>query len=107
MNYIDLGTVDDQCRVTFEAKNNLDFRLGTGPLRYSSLAGEGDLATISRVGEGNYEMRLYRQGSAEYRALMPYALNFIGHQGKQYGYMQNSEFNAVAGVRVGVRSRRH
>lgn len=52
MNYIDLGTVDARCRVTFEAENNLDFRLGTGPLRYSGLAGEGDLAAISRVGEG-------------------------------------------------------
>ena len=107
MSYIDLGIVDDQCRVTFEAENNLDFRLGTGPLRYSGLAGEGDLAAISRVGEGSYEMRLYRQGSAEYRALMPYALNFIGHQGKQYGFMPNSEFNAVAGARIGVHARRH
>jgi hypothetical protein len=107
MNYIDLGTVDARCRVTFEAENNLDFRLGTGPLRYSGLAGEGDLAAISRVGEGSYEMRLYRQGGPVHRALMPYALNFIGHQGKQYGFMPNSEFNAIAGVRVGVRVRRH
>ena len=58
MNYIDLGTVDARCRVTFEAENNLDFRLGTGPLRHSGLASEGDLAAISRVGEGSYEMRL-------------------------------------------------
>ncbi|MCS4511890.1 restriction endonuclease [Xylophilus ampelinus] len=107
MNYIELGRVDNQCRVTFEAENNLDFRLGTGPLRYSGLADEGDLAAISRVGEKNYEMRLYPQGSAGYRALMPFAVNFIGHQGKQYGFMPNSEFNAVAGVRVGVQSRRH
>ena len=107
MNYIDLGTIDDRCRVTFEAENNLDFRLGTGPLRHSGLASEGDLAAISRVGEGSYEMRLYRQGGPEYRALMPYALNFIGHQGKQYGFMPNLEFNAIAGVRVGVRVRRH
>lgn len=107
MNYIDLGVVDDTCRVTFEAENNLDFRLGTGPLRYSRLAAEGDLAAISRVGEGSYELRLYRQGSAEYLSLIPYAVNFIGHQGKQYGYMPNAEFNAVTGVRVGVRARRH
>jgi Metal-independent restriction enzyme BfiI DNA binding domain len=107
MNYIDLGTVDDDCRVTFEAENNLDFRLGTGPLRYSGLAGKGDLAAISRVGEGAYEMRLYRQGSAQHQALVPHAVNFIGHQGKQYGYMPNAEFTAVVGVRVGVRARRH
>ena len=107
MAYIDLGRTDNACRVTFEAENNLDFRLGTGPLRHTGLVGAGDLAAISRVGEMSYELRLYRQGSREYDALMPYAVNFIGHQGKQYGYMPNAEFNAVAGVRVGVRARAH
>ena len=107
MNYIDLGEVDNTCRVTFEAENNLDFRLGTGPLRYTGLAAEGDLAAISRVGEMDYELRLYRQGSREYERLMPYALNFIGHQGKQYGYIPNLEFNAVTGLRVGVRPKLH
>jgi len=102
MNYVDLGTFDNQCRVTFEAENNFDFRLGTGPLRYSGLASEGDLAAISRVGEGRYELRLYRQGCTEYQALMLCALNFIGHQGKQYGFIHNSEFNNITGVRVGV-----
>jgi hypothetical protein len=29
MHYVDLGIVDTECRVTFEAENNLDFRLGT------------------------------------------------------------------------------
>ena len=101
LNYVDLGIVDDACRVTFEAENNLDFRFGTGPLRYSRLAGAGDLAAISRVGERRYELRLYRQGSAEHNALLPYAVNFIGHQGKQYGYMANAEFTATTGVAVG------
>jgi hypothetical protein len=107
MNYIDLGTVDTGCRVTFEAENNLDFRLGTGPLRYSSLADVGDLAAISRVGEKDYELRLYRQGTREYVVLAPYAMNFIGHQGKQYGYISNVEFNAVTGLRVNARLRIH
>ncbi|MHB1528609.1 MAG: restriction endonuclease [Acidiferrobacteraceae bacterium] len=107
MNYIDLDVVDRTCRVTFEAENNLDFRLGTGPLRYTGLAAAGDLAAISRVGETEYELRLYRQGSREYATLTPYAVNFIGHQGKQYGYMPNAEFNAAIGAQVGVRARPH
>jgi hypothetical protein len=109
MNYIDLGQVDEQCRVTFEAENNLDFRLGTGPLRYSRLAGAGDLAAISRVGETCYELRLYRQGSAEYAGLMPVAVHMIGHQGKRYGYMPNAEFAATVRLpMVGrARARRH
>lgn len=107
MNYVDLGTVDNECRVTFEAENNFDFRLGTGALRYSALAGEGDLAAITRTGDKSYELRLYRQGSTEYAALIPYAVNFIGHQGKQYGYMPNAEFEAVVGLRRGRGLRTH
>lgn len=105
MNYIDLGTVDNKCRVTFEAENNLDFRLGTGLLRHSRLAREGDLAAISRVGETSYELRLYRQGSAEHAALMPYTVHMIGHQGKRYGYMPNSEFAATVGLPIVGRAR--
>ncbi len=37
MNFMDINTVED-VRVTFEAGNNLDFRLGTGPLRYTQSA---------------------------------------------------------------------
>lgn len=92
MNYIDLGVVDPTCRVTFEAENNLDFRLGTGPLRYRGLAASDDLVAISRVGETEYELRLFRQESREYTILLPYAINFIGHQGKKYGYLSNVEF---------------
>ena len=102
MNYIDLGVVDNACRVTFEAENNLDFRLGTGQLRYTVLAAEGDLAAISRVGENSYELRIYRQGSDEHTRLMPYAVNFIGYQGKKYGYLANADFNALIGARVGA-----
>jgi hypothetical protein len=105
MNYIDLGRVDDQCRVTFEAENNLDFRLGTGPLRYSGLAGEGDIAAISRVGEASYELRLYRQGTREHSALLPHAVHMIGHQGKRYGYIPNSEFAATVDLPMVGRAR--
>lgn len=102
MDYKDLGLIDTNCRVTFEAENNLDFRLGTAPLRHSKKATEGDLAAISRVGDSKYELRIFRKGTAGFTALIPYAINFIGHQGKQYGYLQNAEFNTVTGVRVGV-----
>ena len=102
MRYVDLGTVDSQCRVTFEAENNLDFRLGTGKLRHERLAQAGDLAAISRVGENDYELRLYRQNSLEFNALMPYAINFIGHQGKKYGYLPNGDFERIIGVRIGA-----
>lgn len=105
MNYVNLGQVDDQCRVTFEAENNLDFRLGTGPLRYSGLVGSGDLTAISRVGETSYELRLYKQGSAEYAALLPTAVHMIGHQGKRYGYMPNAEFAAAVGLPMVGRAR--
>lgn len=102
MNYININQVDDQCRVTFEAENNLDFRLGTGLLRYSSVADEGDLAAISRVGKANYQLRLYRQGTPQYAALFPYAVHMVGHQGKRYGYIPNAEFAAAVGLpRVG------
>lgn len=109
MNYIDINQVDYQCRVTFEAENNLDFRLGTGSLRYSGLAGAGDLAAISRIGETSYELRLFRQGSPEYAALIPVAVHMIGHQGKRYGYMPNAEFAAAVGLpKVGrARADRH
>ena len=102
MSYIDLGIVDNECRVTFEAENNLDFRLGTGKLRNTHLAAEGDLAAISRVGENDYELRIYRDGSRVHRLLMPYAIYFIGHQGKKYGYLSNVDFGRVIGSRVGV-----
>ena len=105
MHYIDLNEIDDKCRVTFEAENNLDFRLGTGPLRYSRLVAAGDLAAISRVGETSYELRLYRHTSSEYAALMPYTVHLIGHQGKQYGYISNAEFAAIIGLPMVGRAR--
>lgn len=102
MNFIDIGR-EEEVRVTFEAENNLDFRLGTGPYRYTRVAREGDLAAISRVGESRYELRVYRQGTDNFRRLSPYAINFIGHQGKQYGFMSNQEFQDAIGIRIGRR----
>ncbi|MBN5158538.1 MULTISPECIES: hypothetical protein [unclassified Stenotrophomonas] len=98
MNYVDLGLIDNDCRVTFEAENNVDFRLGTGPLRYSGIVSSGDLAAITRVGESSYEMRFYRQGTAVHAALLPAAVHMIGHQGKRYGYLSNAEFATIAGI---------
>lgn len=92
MNYIDIGLIDNQCRVTFEADNNLDFRLGTGKLRNTKVAQSGDLAAISRISEYNYELRIIKKESDDFTHLSPYAINFIGHQGKKFGYLSNLDF---------------
>lgn len=92
MNYIDLDLIDNNCRITFEAENNFDFRLGTGQLRYTKIATAGDLAAISRVSEYDYELRIIKESSDNYSNLLHYAINFIGHQGKKFGYLANSDF---------------
>ncbi len=92
MNYIDIGVKDNECRVTFEAENNLDFRLGTGKLRYTRVAQAGDLAAITRTSEYDYELRIIKQESDLFTRLIPNAINFIGHRGKKYGYISNAEF---------------
>ncbi len=92
MNYIDVGIIDNECRVTFEAENNLDFRLGTGKLRYTKVAREGDLATITRTSEYSYELRILRRETDLFTNLSPYAVNFIGNRGKKYGFIPNAEF---------------
>jgi hypothetical protein len=101
LKYVDLEFVDRECRVTFEAENNLDFRLGTGRLRYTRVADQGDLAAISRVGEREYELRIIRQGSSEYRALELFLVTYIGHQGKKYGYVDNAAFSEFVAQTVG------
>jgi hypothetical protein len=101
IRYIDLGGRIQNSRVTFEAENNFDFRLGTGPLRYSRLVQEGDLAALTRTGENDYELRVFGRGSREYELLIPYAITFIGHQGKQYGYISNADFERLLGVHLG------
>ncbi len=91
INYIDLGTSRKE-RVTFEAENNLDFRLGTGALRYTKLAQPDDIACLTRIGESNYELRIFPQNSSKHSLLDSYATTFIGHKGKRYGYIDNSSF---------------
>jgi hypothetical protein len=100
MRFVDLNRVEE-VRVTFEAENNLDFRLGTGPLRSTKTAARGDLALISRIGENTYEMRIIRQGTPEFAVMNPYAINFIGAQGKAYGFLSNQELQDRAGIRLG------
>ncbi len=94
MRYIDIGE-EHESRVTFEAENNLDFRLGTGPLRYSQVARRGDIAAITRVNERRYELRLYNPASWQYAELAPYAIHFIGNRGKRYGFLANETFYDV------------
>lgn len=91
IEFVDLA-ITRPVRVTFEAENNLDFRLGTGPLRYTKLAKAGDLAAITRVAEGSFQLRLYAEDTPIYDALLPHAVTLIGHQGKRYGYLANTEF---------------
>jgi hypothetical protein len=102
VNFVDLGKTE-QVRVTFEAENNLDFRLGTGPLKYTKVASKGDIAAITRMGEDQYELRLFNKRTPTFAALTPYAVTFIGHQGKQYGFVPNAEFFKIIGPSLGVR----
>lgn len=99
IEFVDLG-LTQAVGVTFEAENNLDFRLGTGPLRYTKLAREGDLAAITRVSEDRYQLRLFSQGSPLYGDLIQYAVTLIGHQGKRYGYLGNQEFERILGAHI-------
>ena len=88
-------------RVTFEAENNLDFRLGTGPLRGTGLAAPGDWAALSRTGASRYELRLFRQDTPVAKALAGHAGRLIGDQGKRYGFLPNDEIERAADVRLG------
>ena len=100
MSFMDLGR-EDTVRVTFEAENNLDFRLGTGPLRGSGLGRKGDIAAVSRIAEAKYELRIFNNGSGIHAGLTRHATNFIGHQGKRYGFVSNRTFERISGARVG------
>lgn len=91
MKYIDLG-IEQQSKVTFEADNNLDFRLGTGAFRYTKKASANDLAVITRLSEYDYEIRIIPQSSKHYVELLSYATTYIGNYGKRFGYISNKEF---------------
>lgn len=98
INYIDLGITDSNCRVTFEAENNFDFRLGTSKLKYTNLASQDDLVAITRTANANYELRIIQQGTRDFANLEPYAINYIGSRSKRYGYLSNSDFNSLLGI---------
>ena len=93
LNYLDIGVIDPKCRVTFEAGNNVDFRLGTGKLRYTEAASTGDLAAISRVGDKEYELRIIRQDTPEHAILLSYATTFVGSREKRFGFLSNERYN--------------
>lgn len=95
--YADLDVTRKE-RVTFEADNNLDFRLGTGGYRGTKLADKGDLAVITRRGEYDYEIRIIRRHHPSYSKLLSYATQYIGNFGKRFGYIDNAELFAVAGI---------
>ena len=97
MNFVDLGRTK-KVRVTFEAENNRDFRLGTWALKGTGLAADGDVAAISRTGESNYALRLYRKSGDIAERLASYAVHFVGHKGKRYGFMANDEFRDAAHI---------
>ena len=52
----------------------------------------GDIAAISRIGEYDYELRIIKKGTDDFTNLEEHAINFIGYQGKKFGYLSNSEF---------------
>ena len=80
-------------RDTFEAENNLDFRLGTGPLRYTNTARRGGLG-CNLAHERNITMNYaYTVRIQKFGAHLKLTLfHFIGHQGKRYGFISNQEF---------------
>ncbi len=96
--YVDLGKTRKE-RVTFEAENNQDFRLGTSLLKHTGIAKEGDIATLSRVGERRYELRLFSASHKLYSELSAYCIDPIGHKGKRFGYIPNPGFEAILGQR--------
>ena len=96
MTYVDLE-MTQSARVTFEADNNLDFRLGTGALRYTQVADKNDLALITRLSEYDYELRIIKKDNPHYTRLAMYATSFIGGQGKKYGYISNTDCFEILG----------
>jgi hypothetical protein len=88
VNYVDLGEAAE-ARVTFEAENNRDFRLGTSRLRNTKIAAKDDIAVLSRRSQNRYDLRIVKPGTDAYFALSAHATMFIGAQGKRYGYASN------------------
>lgn len=95
LTYIDLQETQSDVRVTFEAENNLDFRLGTGRLRCTKLAEEGDIACLRRDGERGYSLKIVRKGEDGFEQLDRYATTLTGHQGKRYGFIPTEVLNDI------------
>jgi hypothetical protein len=100
----ELDIVDENSRVTFEAGNNVDFRLGTPKYRHTGLAQEGDLAVISRISENDYDIRTIEQNTEEYDLLSPYATTHIGHRGKRIGFLSNERLEALLRIHLPTRT---
>ena len=98
VDYVDLRTIVKNSRVTFEAGNNVDFRLGTGKFRYTKCAQTGDMAAITRISEKNYQIRIFRQNSPEFNSLLPYATTNVGIRQKRIGYLENNRFEKETGI---------
>lgn len=94
VEFVDVGRTDN-VRVTFEAENNLDFRLGTGPLRHTKVAARGDLAVLTRRDETRYELRIIKRGTPKFHALRRYATTQVGQQGKVAGFTSNAEVDRI------------
>ena len=69
-------------------------------LKNRKIAKKDDLACISRVGEAEYELRIVPKDSINYSNLLAHAISFIGHQGKQYGFIENQEFEDVTNAHL-------
>jgi hypothetical protein len=53
---------------------------------------EGDIAAITRRANAEYDLKIYRQGSEEFKKLEKYLITYIGHRGKKYGYIPNEVY---------------
>lgn len=91
---MDIGRTVEE-RVTLEAENNLDFRLGTGTLRNTQAAYEGDIALITRKDNAEYELRIVHKTDPLYSVIIKYAIYNIGNRGKRYGYIANSQLMKI------------
>jgi hypothetical protein len=100
LHYADIGLTEYDSRVTFEAGNNVDFRLGTGKLRYTKIANQGDIAVVTRISDYNYIIKIFRKDTNEYKQLKPYATTYIGNQGKMIGYLNNERLKNIIKVEI-------
>lgn len=94
VKFVDIARTE-QVRVTFEAENNLDFRLGTGPLRRTKVAKQGDICVLTRRAETEYELRIIKRGTPQFHALRRFATTNLGNQGKVVGFASNADVDRI------------